>query len=134
MQHSPSSPHLRLPPLHLPSPPSPPRPQYGYDWREALVSTWGGLRGAVSLALSVALSLDEQIVDCAQHVLDAPCISGGDQACQSSRSRRGCGQETALTPQIEYATRMHGGCMQIVRSPNGECAEIARRDGTRAQH
>jgi len=28
---------------------------YGYDWRDALVITWGGLRGAVGLALAVAV-------------------------------------------------------------------------------
>ena len=32
------------------------RSQYGYTWRDALVITWGGLRGAVGLALAVAVS------------------------------------------------------------------------------
>eukprot|EP00966_Prymnesium_polylepis_P230202 5326552-Prymnesium_polylepis.1 len=27
---------------------------YGYDWRDALVLSWGGLRGAVGLGLAVA--------------------------------------------------------------------------------
>ena len=38
--------------------------QYGYDWRDALVITWGGLRGAVGLALAVAVQHDAGIVDC----------------------------------------------------------------------
>ena len=40
------------------------RSQYGYTWRDALVITWGGLRGAVSLALAVAVASDASIVDC----------------------------------------------------------------------
>ena len=38
--------------------------QYGYGWKEALVISWGGLRGAVGLALAVAVSGDSLIVDC----------------------------------------------------------------------
>ena len=34
---------------------------YGYDWRDALVITWGGLRGAVGLALALAVYGDSRI-------------------------------------------------------------------------
>ena len=37
---------------------------YGFDWRDALVCTWGGLRGAVSLALALAITSSPLIVDC----------------------------------------------------------------------
>jgi len=35
--------------------------QYGYTWKDALVITWGGLRGAVGLALAVAVYGDGQV-------------------------------------------------------------------------
>ena len=55
------------------------RSQYGYTWRDALVITWGGLRGAVGLALAVAVSTDMLIVDCkdVEGTPDAACIEGG---------------------------------------------------------
>eukprot|EP00325_Prymnesiales_sp_UTEX-LB-985_P033684 CAMPEP_0174733314 /NCGR_PEP_ID=MMETSP1094-20130205/61062_1 /TAXON_ID=156173 /ORGANISM="Chrysochromulina brevifilum, Strain UTEX LB 985" /LENGTH=682 /DNA_ID=CAMNT_0015935955 /DNA_START=67 /DNA_END=2112 /DNA_ORIENTATION=+ len=37
------------------------RGPYGYDWRDALVITWGGLRGAVGLALAVSVFKDASI-------------------------------------------------------------------------
>ena len=37
------------------------RGHYGYDWRDALVITWGGLRGAVGLALAVSVFADAEI-------------------------------------------------------------------------
>lgn len=36
---------------------------YGLNWREAIVLAWGGLRGAVGLALALFVSLDNQIAD-----------------------------------------------------------------------
>jgi NhaP-type Na+/H+ or K+/H+ antiporter len=36
---------------------------YGMDWRSALVLMWAGLRGAVGLALSLFLLLDNAIPD-----------------------------------------------------------------------
>ena len=55
------------------------RSQYGYTWRDALVITWGGLRGAVGLALAVAVSTDMLIVDCkdVEGTPGAACIEGG---------------------------------------------------------
>ena len=62
--------------------------QYGYTWKDALVVTWGGLRGAVGLALAVAVSTDATIVDCATVAsmahgsgsqANAVCIPHGDR-------------------------------------------------------
>ena len=39
---------------------------YGFDWRDALVLSWGGLRGAVGLALALAVASDHLITDCNQ--------------------------------------------------------------------
>ena len=36
---------------------------YGLTWREAIILAWGGLRGAVGLALALFVSLDNQIAD-----------------------------------------------------------------------
>lgn len=36
---------------------------YGMNWKEAIVLAWGGLRGAVGLALALFVSLDNQIAD-----------------------------------------------------------------------
>lgn len=36
---------------------------YGLNWKEAVVLAWGGLRGAVGLALALFVSLDNQIAD-----------------------------------------------------------------------
>lgn len=36
---------------------------YGLNWREAMVLAWGGLRGAVGLALALFVSLDGSISD-----------------------------------------------------------------------
>ena len=38
------------------------RMKYGFTWQEALVCSWGGLRGAVGLAMALALHLDENIL------------------------------------------------------------------------
>ena len=51
--------------------------QYGYDWRDALVITWGGLRGAVGLALAAAVSSDAEILDCGESPNARFCITGG---------------------------------------------------------
>lgn len=37
------------------------RMTYGWTWKEALIGTWGGLRGAVGLALALDVSLSSQI-------------------------------------------------------------------------
>ena len=37
---------------------------YGFDWRDALVLTHGGLRGAVGLALALAVASDPMIQEC----------------------------------------------------------------------
>ena len=37
---------------------------YGFDWRDALVVAWGGLRGAVGLALALAVASDHLIKEC----------------------------------------------------------------------
>ena len=39
------------------------RGHYGYSWQDALVITWGGLRGAVGLALAISVFLDEGLQD-----------------------------------------------------------------------
>ena len=39
------------------------RGHYSYTWREALVITWGGLRGAVGLALAISVFLDDSLPD-----------------------------------------------------------------------
>ena len=39
------------------------RGHYGYTWQDALVISWGGLRGAVGLALAISVFLDNSIVD-----------------------------------------------------------------------
>ena len=39
------------------------RGHYGFGWRDALVITWGGLRGAVGLALAVAVYGDKALQD-----------------------------------------------------------------------
>lgn len=39
------------------------RTGYGVSWQEALVLLWSGLRGAVGLALSLYLLLDDLITD-----------------------------------------------------------------------
>lgn len=39
------------------------RTGYGIDWRSAVVCTWGGLRGAVGLALALLVTLDPLIAD-----------------------------------------------------------------------
>lgn len=36
---------------------------YGLNWRDAVVMVWGGLRGAVGLALALIVKLDSNIVD-----------------------------------------------------------------------
>jgi sodium/hydrogen exchanger 10/11 len=33
---------------------------YGLDWQNATVMSWGGLRGAVGLALALVVSLEKQ--------------------------------------------------------------------------
>ena len=57
--------------------------QYGYDWRDALVITWGGLRGAVGLALAVAVYEDGGIVDCDDAAGSSGSSSGSDDASSS---------------------------------------------------
>ena len=39
------------------------RGHYGYDWRDALTISWGGLRGAVGLALAVSVFGDTKLTD-----------------------------------------------------------------------
>jgi len=34
---------------------------YGINWKDALIMTWGGLRGAVGLALALQLFLDPEV-------------------------------------------------------------------------
>lgn len=36
---------------------------YGLNWRDAVVMVWGGLRGAVGLALALIVKLDSNIKD-----------------------------------------------------------------------
>jgi sodium/hydrogen exchanger 10/11 len=35
--------------------------RYGFSWREAVVCTWGGLRGAIGLALALVVLHSEYI-------------------------------------------------------------------------
>jgi sodium/hydrogen exchanger 10/11 len=35
--------------------------EYGFSWSEVLVCSWGGLRGAVGLALALVVYLDQRI-------------------------------------------------------------------------
>ena len=39
------------------------RGPYGISWRQAVLLSWGGLRGAVSLTLSIAVSQETSIPD-----------------------------------------------------------------------
>ncbi|CAG9467732.1 unnamed protein product [Pedinophyceae sp. YPF-701] len=36
---------------------------YGLDWRQSVVISWGGLRGAVGLAIALIINIDEAILD-----------------------------------------------------------------------
>lgn len=35
----------------------------GFNWKEYLLTVWGGLRGALSLALSLVVFIDEDVRD-----------------------------------------------------------------------
>lgn len=37
------------------------RMKYGFSWKDAIICSWGGLRGAVGLALALVIHLDEKI-------------------------------------------------------------------------
>lgn len=50
------------------------RGHYGYSWKDALVITWGGLRGAVGLALAISVFLDTSITD-------AGVLPPGESSC-----------------------------------------------------
>jgi len=60
---------------------------YGFDWRDALVCIWGGLRGAVGLALALAITSDELIVDC-DEVEAAVVADGGCSFAGAARFKR----------------------------------------------
>lgn len=51
---------------------------YGYDWKDALICTWGGLRGDVSLALAVAVYSDNLIRDCGAVGIESASYSASD--------------------------------------------------------
>jgi NhaP-type Na+/H+ or K+/H+ antiporter len=60
---------------------------YGFTWREALVCTWGGLRGAVGLALALAVSTDTEIIDCDD---EAAAEAAAAAAAQGLHGSEGC--------------------------------------------
>jgi len=55
--------------------------QYGYSWKDALVISWGGLRGAVGLALAVAVYGDDQ-------VLNSSGMFGGSTSAECFQGKR----------------------------------------------